>query len=109
MADYAVIVLLLLGSYRNAVYLAGDIAEIAERTLPHGLPVEGRRQREAPVGAAEAVHLGKCYIARERNMIEWLFCYKSEKSCRSSTRLSHYYIDIVSQSSFLLSKLIKLL
>jgi len=63
MTYYPVIVLLLFRSDRNTVYLTWDIAEIAEGPLTYGLPVKGSRQRKAPVGAAEAVHLGECDIA----------------------------------------------
>jgi len=43
-------------SYRYTVYLTGDESEFAESALSYSLLVEGGRQWETAVSAAEAVH-----------------------------------------------------
>lgn len=97
MADNAVILRLLLLCDGNAVYLAGYVSELSERALADYLLVEGRGKRYGAVGTTEAVHLGKGYISRKRNVIERLFGYKSEKSRGTCTCLRDYHVDIILQ------------
>ena len=98
MAYDAVVLSLLLLRDGYAVYLAWYVSELSERTLADYLLVEGGRERNGTVGAAEAVHLGQGHICRQRDMIERLLSYESEKSRGTSACLSNYHVDIILQN-----------